>query len=197
MVLRGQYLERAALVPCGALTLEGLYHRGHRAPAVLCCPPAESGGMDSPTLAELAWACARTGHASLRFQHRGFGASTGARDPAGAVEDAEAALAHLAASVPGPLAVAGLGSGCTTALSLLRAHPEIGCGVLLVPDLPVDAEGLAARVLVLLPEEGAPISPECVRGATTRIVRGADGRLLRGLPELGRAAVAFLEAREP
>lgn len=195
MVLRGQYLERPALIPCGVLTLEGLYHRGRRPPALLCCPPVESGGMDSPPLAELAWACAGAGHASLRFQHRGFGASTGNRDPAGAIEDAEAALAHLAASIPGPVALAGLGTGCSTVLLLLRAHPEIDCGVLVVPGVPVDAEGLAARVLVLLPEEGEPNSSERVRGATTHVVRGADGRLLRGLPELGRAAVAFIEAR--
>lgn len=195
MVLSGQYLERPALISCGTLTLEGLYHRGRRAPALLCCPPVESGGMDSPPLAELAWACARAGHASLRFQYRGFGASDGVREPTAALEDAEAALAHLGATAHGPLAVAGLGSGCATALALVRTHPEVAYGVLLVPDIPVDADGLLAQVLVLLPENGAPIAIAHVRGAATQVIRGADRRFTRGLPELGRAAVAFLETR--
>ena len=47
MVLDGQFLERPALVACGELTLEGLYHRGRRGPALLVCPPLEGGGMDA------------------------------------------------------------------------------------------------------------------------------------------------------
>ncbi|MGB8932524.1 MAG: alpha/beta hydrolase, partial [Anaeromyxobacteraceae bacterium] len=81
MVVAGQFLERPALIPLdpgGGLTLEGLYHRGRRRPSLLVCPdPGAGGGMDAPAVAELAWASARSGHASLRFQHRGRGASQG------------------------------------------------------------------------------------------------------------------------
>lgn len=157
MVLRGQYLERPALVSCGPLVLEGLYHRGRRKPALLCCPPLDGGGMDAPVLAELAWACARAGHPSLRFQHRGCGASTGTRDPSRALDDAEAALEHLAATAPGPLAVAGLASGCNTVLALLRAHPEVCKGVLVAPRVLPDLAALSIPVLVVLP--GDPRDP--------------------------------------
>ncbi len=82
MVLPGQFLERPALVDAGGLTLDALYHRGAAPPAILLCPPLDAEGMDAPLLAELAWAAARAGHASLRFQHRGRGGSQGAFDPA-------------------------------------------------------------------------------------------------------------------
>src|SRR5512137_2830631 len=75
MVQAGQYLERPALVVAEGATLEALYHRGTRPPALLLCPPLRGPGMDEPLLAEIAWAAARDGRAALRFQHRGRGAS--------------------------------------------------------------------------------------------------------------------------
>ncbi|HQR30646.1 MAG TPA: alpha/beta hydrolase, partial [Anaeromyxobacteraceae bacterium] len=103
MVLPGQYLERPALVAAGDVTLEALYHRGRRPPALLICPSLDGEGMDAPLLAEVAWAAARAGHASLRFQHRGRGASQGAFDPSTIVDDALAALLHLREAA-GPVA---------------------------------------------------------------------------------------------
>lgn len=84
MVLPGQYLERPTLIArklsdSSAITLEGLYHRGKAAPAVLICSPHPQlgGSMDSPVVAELAWAVSRSEHASLRFNYQGVGASAG------------------------------------------------------------------------------------------------------------------------
>jgi len=197
MVLRGQYLERPALICCGELTLEGLWHRGPRPPGVLLCPPTDAAGMDAPPLAELAWACARAGHPSLRFQHRGFGASDGQRDPARALDDAEAALRHLAETAPGALAVVGLGSGCATALGLLDRHSELSRGVLLAPPTAPAPAG-AGRLLALLPAEGSPLGEEAVaRALGTRgrveVVAGADPLFRSGLPRAAAIAVAFLE----
>ena len=101
-MLPGQVLERPALVDAGEVTLEGLSHRGARAPPLLLCPP-EGSGMEAPALAELAWASARAGHASLRFQHRGVGASQGSPDPARRLDDAEAAFRHLRESTSSSL----------------------------------------------------------------------------------------------
>jgi alpha/beta superfamily hydrolase len=198
VVLAGQYLERPAVIPCGSFALEGLFHRGRRPPALLLCPPVGEAGMDAPPLAELAWACSRGGHASLRFQHRGIGASGGPRAPSRAAEDAEAALAHLAATVPGPLAVAGLGSGCETALAILGAHREIGLGLLLAPARVPEAAGVEASLLALLPEEGSPVELGEVARALGRrgralAIPGADAVFRSGLPALGKAAVEFLE----
>lgn len=196
MVLAGQFLERPALIPCGELVLEGLYHRGGRAPALLLCPPVEESGMDAPPLAELAWAAARAGHASLRFQHRGRGASGGEPDVAQALADAEAALDHLAESAPGPLAVCGLWSGCATALTLLRHRPGLRGAVLLAPAALPASEPMERRILVLLPEEGAALDEAALRaalpGAEVQWLAGADARFQAGLPQAARRAVAFL-----
>lgn len=199
MVLAGQFLERPALVDAGGLVLEALYHRGERRPALLVCPPTgPGGGMDAAAVAELAWAAARAGHPSLRFQHRGVGASQGFPDPARVLDDAEAALAHLAATVGARVALAGLAGGCDTALGLARVHPEIERVALVAPAAPPAPPLPPARVLVLLPgeraaEAGAFAGALGDRGAVE--VVGADALFRSGLPQLGRAVLAFVTAR--
>ncbi len=204
MVMAGQYLERPALVDAGGVTLEGLYHRGRRAPPLLLCPPlGEGGGMDAPPLAEMAWAAARAGHASLRFNHRGCGASQGRSDPARALEDAEAARRHLAeTSQRGRVAIAALASGCATALALARARPEIARLVLVAAAVP-PVEAVGAAALVLLPklshagvrraweEAVAPV------GGRVEMVPGADAFFRVGLPLVGRRAVEWIERHGP
>src|SRR3954466_7265194 len=75
MVLPGQYLERSVVIG----DLDALYHRGRRdPPCVIASPhPAMGGSMVSPVIAELAWALSRAGHATMRFNYRGVGASHG------------------------------------------------------------------------------------------------------------------------
>lgn len=202
MVMSGQYLERPAVIDAGDVTLEGLYHRGRRAPPLLLCPPlGEGGGMDAPPLAEMAWAAARAGHASLRFNHRGRGASQGTSDPARALDDAEAARRHLEeTSRHGRVAVAGLGSGCATALALARSRPDIARLVLVAPASPPPG-AVGPVVLALLPE----LSHAVVRrdweevvtpmGGRVEIVPGADALFRVGLPLVGRRAVEWIERR--
>jgi alpha/beta superfamily hydrolase len=197
MVLAGQFLERPALVEAGGLVLEGLYHRGSRRPSLLVCPaPGAGGGMDAPAVAELAWAAARAGHASLRFNHRGVRASQGDPDPARALDDARAALAHLAATARPQVAIAGVAAGCATAAALAL---EARAALLLVgPDaLPPAVEGL--RALAVVPEQGSPVAVADLAAALgphgrVEVVPGADPRWLAGLPALGRLAAAFLAA---
>jgi alpha/beta superfamily hydrolase len=199
MVLAGQYLERPALVEAGGVVLEALYHRGDRRPGLLVCPPiGPGGGMDAAPVAELAWAAARAGHPSLRFQHRGVGASQGEPDPAHALDDAEAALRHLAATTGSHIALAGLAGGCDTALALARVHPEVERVVLISPPLAPAAPLPAARVLVVLPEARAGEAARCAaslgaRGAV-EVVDGADALFRSGLPQLGRAAISWIGA---
>lgn len=154
--------------------------------------------MDAPPVAELAWACARAGHPSLRFQHRGRGASQGEAGPTTAVEDALAALHHLLETAPGSVAVAGVGDGCETALDLARGHPEIGRVVLVAPRRPPRAEGVRAGVLAILPAEGGPTHGElsAALGSAGRVevIPGADARFLTGLPAVGKLAVEWIRA---
>ncbi len=200
MVLAGQYLERPALVDAGGLVLEALYHRGERRPALLVCPPTgPGGGMDAAPVAELAWAAARAGHPSLRFQHRGVGASQGDADPARTLDDAEAALRHLALTAGSRIAIAALGAGCDTALALARVHLEVERVALVAPPIPAVGALPAARLLVVLPEEraaeaaamAAPLGP----GGAVEVVAGADALFRSGLPQLGRAVIAWVTAR--
>jgi pimeloyl-ACP methyl ester carboxylesterase len=199
VVLPGQYLERPTLVDVDGVTLEALYHRGERPPALLLCPPLGGEGMDAPLLAELAWAAAREGHASLRFQHRGRGASQGAPDHAMAVVDALAALEHLRETA-GPLLVAvGLGSGCGTALRVAE-RAGLRRAVLLAPEeAPPVPPGLS--VLVLLPEAFSGPSAAALAaagapgGGRVEVVEGVDPAFRAGLPGMARRAVSFVGSR--
>lgn len=201
MVLPGQYLERPALVPCGDLVLEGLSHRGARPPALLVCPPTgPGGGMDAPLVAEVAWATARGGHPSLRFQHRGVGGSQGTPSPGRWLEDALAAFDHLAAGAPGPVAVAGVAGGCAVALGVARARPVSGVA-LLAPSAASHLAGLDALgrpALLVLPERGAAVAPGAAGAllpgglGRVEVVAGADAAFRAGLPRAGRAVAAWL-----
>jgi alpha/beta superfamily hydrolase len=197
VVQRGEFLERATVIACGELSLDGLYHRGERGPAVLICPPTgPGGGMDAPPVEELAWACAQASLPSLRFQHRGVGASTGAADPSAALQDARAALEHLQESGGvARLGVAGVGSGCATALALARSSGHVQALVLAAPAEPPDLTGLVTRTLVLVPEHGGLAMPALEHPSRVEVVPEADPLFRRGLPALGRAAVAFLGQR--
>jgi len=202
MVLPGQYLERPALVDAGDALLEGLFHRGRRRPALLICPPAGEGGMDAPSVAELAWAAATAGHASLRFQHRGLGASTGRPDPVRALDDALAAWRHLAETVglagaPRAVAVVGVASGCATAAALARARPVAGLALVSPAAWPA-LDGFDGPLLLVLPERGAALDAAAVRAGLpsgrgrVEIIPGAEPGFLAGLPLVGRSVSDWL-----
>jgi hypothetical protein len=196
MVQPGQYLERPALVVAEGATLEALYHRGTRPPALLLCPPLRGPGMDEPLLAEVAWAAARDGRASLRFQHRGRGASQGAFDPLRLGEDALAALAHLRETAGPLVAVVGLSTGCATAIEVAE-RGGLRKLVLADPDaVPVVPPGV--RVLVLLPEAGARVAPGAAAAAVAagegrvEVVAGADAGFQVGIARAAALAVGWV-----
>jgi hypothetical protein len=199
MVQPGQYLERPALVAAEGATLEALYHRGSRPPALLLCPPLRGPGMDEPLLAEIAWAAARDGRASLRFQHRGRGASQGTFDPGRAVEDALSALAHLRETAGPLVAVVGLSTGCATAIEVAE-RAGLRRMVLVDPDaVPVVPPAVAA--LVLLPEAGARVGAdagaEAVAAGNGRVevVAGADAGFTVGIARAAALAVGWISGK--
>ncbi len=151
--------------------------------------------MDAAPVAELAWAAARAGHPSLRFQHRGVGASQGEADPARRLDDAEAALRHLAETAGPRVAIAGVGGGCLTALRLALAHPEIARVALVAPEAPPTPPLPAASLLVLLPEDRASEAGALGALGQVEVIAGTDRLLRAGLPALGRAVLAWITAR--
>ena len=124
MVLKGQFLERATVIPVGTVVLDGVSHRGTRTPALVVVPPtpAEGGGMDHVAGAELAYAASAAGFPTLRFNFRGIGASQGERGHGEALlEDALAAVAQAKENVRGgPVVVASIAGGAEVAVALLR-----------------------------------------------------------------------------
>jgi hypothetical protein len=200
MVSRGQYLERPALVPVGGLVLEGLWHRGQKAPPVLVLPPPpEAGSMDHVVCAELAWAAARAGRPVLRFNFRGVGASQGARgDGASRLEDAGGALRLLrenAATVE--VAVAAVGESAVTALGLAGDHPGIVAVALVSPPPGVVAARPEVPLLCIVGEDepgrAGLVAAVAEAGGRVEVVPGTDARFQRNLPEVGRLALRWLE----
>lgn len=229
MVLPGQYLERPTLVrretAGGAVALDALYHRGTKPPALLVCAPHPllGGSMDSPVVAEIAWAATRRGHATLRFNYQGVGASGGARHTdahplsgprplsalAEEIADASAAAGHLAETVgrgrPAGVAAAGYSFGAAVALGLALQLPAIEHLVLVAPPTRLFDFSAVARVdrplLIVHGSEDPLVDPGLAgwlsTGARCRVdvLEESDHALTRGLTEVGRRVAQWLDER--
>jgi alpha/beta superfamily hydrolase len=201
MVLEGQFLERAALIPSGKWVLEGLWHRGTREPPLLILPPLPGeGSMEHPLLAELAWAAARGGHPSLRFNFRGVGASQG--DSAGErtlLEDAEAALQSLCESAGASrVGVVTLGSSAALAGRLAQKNKAVAGLAWVAPEglRPKDVTSSSVPLLWLAPKATGAL-PKGLKAALDRRAGGfestdLDARFTKGLPQVGRRVVDWL-----
>jgi alpha/beta superfamily hydrolase len=203
MVTKGQFLERPTLIPVGKEVLEGLSHRGSLRPPLLILPPApKEGGMDHVVGAELSWAAASAGHATLRFNYRGVGASQGTQgDLDSLIGDAEAAIAVLEENVGAPgVALAAIGSSAAVALSLLGRTRSIE-GITLVSPAsisPSDLIRLEHPLLVVLGEKDDQLPRVALSaavtevGGTVEVVGDADRHFTKNLPMVGKAVTAWL-----
>ncbi|WP_375758318.1 alpha/beta hydrolase [Corallococcus exercitus] len=206
MVQKGQFLERSTLIPVGSdgAVMEGTVHRGQKSPPLLILPPRpeEGGGMDHVVAAELAFAVARAGFPTLRFNHRGVGASQGVRGTGGAlVEDAEAAM-RVALENAGTtaLAVASLHGGARVALALQERHPAVGGLCLVAPDVdPLSLVRLSCPLLVIVGAEDTRVPRAALAAAVAEaggdleVIDDAGATFHRNLPQVGRAAAAWLQ----
>jgi alpha/beta superfamily hydrolase len=150
--------------------------------------------MELPMVAELAWALHRAGHATIRFNPRGLGASQGELGGhATHVADSKAALALLLETEQAPqAAIVAVGEGALVGLELARAGACAGL-VLVAPPLELAAALVAGAtppppMHVLLAQDVA--WPKMV--ASVEHIEHADAAFLRGLPALGKAAAAFV-----
>ena len=203
MVTKGQYLERATLIPVGDEVMEGLSHRGEHHPPLLIAPPApdEGGGMDHVVAAEVAWASATSGHATLRFNFRGVGASQGKRGGA-LLPDLEAALRALIQNTECTApAVLSIGGSAPALLELAARHPALG-GIALVNPARIRPEELLRLSVPLLAvaAEGYTHLPRAAlaaavaeAGGTFHLVASADTAFTRNLNEVGRLISHWLQ----
>ena len=212
MVLPGQYLERSLVVG----DLDALYHRGRRDPpcAIASPHPALGGSMVSPVIAELAWALTRAGHATLRFNYRGVGASRGvSRHPANSlrigevgdeVADLSQIIEQLLATTRAESACAiGYSFGARVALEAAR-DPRVSQLVLVAPpNRLADFSALASvekPLLVLCAHHDSFCDRAALRlpeGARLDVIPHSDHFFGRGLTEMGKAVAAFLRGDRP
>jgi alpha/beta superfamily hydrolase len=198
----------AGLVDATA-ALEGIYQAGEgpdAAGAVIAPPhPLYGGSLESPVVAELAYACARAGIASVRFNWRGVGASAGelSGEPADADADYAAAVDYLAETVTGPLLASGYSFGAAAAVRAAARTPRIRRLVLVAPPpslLDPRAFGtFPGRVLLVAGgrDELAPASglEPLVDGEARRaleVIPEADHFFMDGLSTLGRVVGEWL-----
>ena len=178
----------------------------------LCHPhPLYGGDMENPVVVRAAEVCRDTGLATLRFDFRGVGASTGQHDEGrGALDDLAAALDHLASVLPpgGALAALGYSFGATIAGRVAMRRPLAGVA-LIAPALAMkalaDLDGLASvpgGPILLVAGTADPYCPRealerlgrAVPRATVRTIEGADHFFFGKLFPLGETVGAW--ARE-
>ncbi|MGH7323667.1 MAG: alpha/beta hydrolase [Candidatus Rokuibacteriota bacterium] len=173
--------------------------------------PLYGGDMDNPVVVRVAEVCADLGFATLRFNFRGVGASTGTHGGGDAEErDVEAALTHLREilGVSRPLALAGYSFGATIAARVatrrgagsdLAGLALIAPPVAMVGDAPFLAlAGLAAPLLVVAgsqdqycPAEALAELTRRLPRATVSIIEGANHFFFGKLFLLGEAVAGW------
>lgn len=205
--------ERMVAIPrpgAEGASLEGIFVRGapgNESGAIVAPPhPLYGGSMESPVVNELAWACARCGMASLRFNWRGVGASSGAAsgEAEDAAQDVAAARAHMEATVPGPLVMAGYSFGAAAALQAAAGSSRVERLVLVAPPPALLGPGAFGALgprhsLVLVGELDGVAPPQAlanaleeVAGSELVVIPQADHFFGAGLAELGRRAAEWL-----
>jgi alpha/beta superfamily hydrolase len=203
--------EKMVAIALGASgdSLEGSFlagASGDERGALIAPPhPLYGGSLESPVVAELAFACHSLGIASLRFNWRGVGASAG--EPSGdeAVADADyaAALAHLADTVPGALYACGYSFGSAAAVRAAERSPRVRRLVLIAPPpgliAPARIAALRARSLVVAGDQDRFVPLAALQGplagagqVTLRVLPGVDHFFGTGLAALGREVREWL-----
>jgi hypothetical protein len=130
------------MIPAGMLQLEAHLREPKESPrgaAVVCHPhPVYGGTMDNKVVYRAAKAAVEAGFATLRFNFRGVGRSTGKHDQgAGEQEDAAAALRWLEGRYPAlGLAMIGYSFGAWVGLRAAHSAPRVNALVGL--GLPLD-----------------------------------------------------------
>jgi alpha/beta superfamily hydrolase len=177
----------------------------------LCHPhPLYGGDMENPVVVRAAEVCGEAGLATLRFDFRGVGASTGQHDEGrGEQDDLGAALDHLAGLLPPGAAMAALGYsfGATIAARVAMRRPLAGLA-LVAPALAMkalaDLDGLGtiqAPILIVAgttdsycPADALARLGSAVPRASVRTIEGADHFFFGKLFPLGEAVQGW--ARE-
>lgn len=202
-----------ALAVAPGITLDGRLGLPDRVlgGVALCHPhPLYGGDMENPVVIRAAEVCRDAGLATLRFNFRGVGSSTGTHDEGrGEQDDLEAAVDHLAKTLPAGarVAVAGYSFGAAVAGRVTLRRPVAGAA-LIAPALAMAAladlgdlarfEGplliVAGTADTYCPTDALERLGAAAPRATVRTVAGADHFFFGKLFPLGEIVGAW--ARE-
>lgn len=185
--------------------------RGARGGIVVCHPhPLYGGDMENPVVVRAVEVAAELALATVRFNFRGVGGSTGAHGGGEAEQrDLRAALAHLRAAVATPAVLAGYSFGSLVAADVAAGSdvdglaliaPPIGLGPsrglpALPPHLPL-AVVVGSRDEYCPPDATARLRSDLPTARVT-VIDGADHFFFGKLFPLGEALREWLERALP
>jgi alpha/beta superfamily hydrolase len=182
---------------------------------VICHPhPLYGGDMDNPVVVRLVEVSNALGLATVRFNFRGTGQSTGVHGHGDAERhDVEAARERLASLVGAgrPLVLAGYSFGAAVVAEVAAGHADLAGVALVAPPLarldPARLAGLdrlGAGLLVvagsgdeICPPESLARLREATPRATFHVIEGANHFFFGKLYPLGEAVAAWARARIP
>jgi uncharacterized protein len=168
--------------------------------------PLYGGNMDNPVVVEIAKACAAEGLATLRFNFRGVGRSTGSHDGGRAEQnDVTTALDHLTALLgSGAVAAAGYSFGAMVTAAVGATRTDLLGLALVAPPLGrvgrrLDGlDGVATPLVIIAGDQDDYCPPEVladvareVPAAAIRVIEGANHFFVDDLQALGAAVRAW------
>lgn len=210
IMTRGEERAVTVSVPPGDLVLDALYvasdGEAQRGAVVAPPHPLYGGSMENPVVTELGFACARAECASLRFNWRGVGASSGtpSGEIADAVADYRAALDQLLETVSGPITAAGYSFGAVSAVGAAASCERVRELLLVAPPpamIERDAFRDDQRVLFLVGEHDNIASAEALEALAATLpaarcvtIPDTDHFFGSGLGAIGKEASRWLGA---
>ena len=205
--------RRVTLAVAEGIALEGrlAVPEGAAAGVALCHPhPLYGGDMENPVVVRVAEVCQEARLATLRFNFRGVGASTGGHDEGrGEQDDLRAALAHLEGALPAGARIGAVGYsfGATVTARVAGATPLAGVA-LIAPPLAIrgldhlgDLAALGGPVLIVAgtadqycPADALARLAQTLPKAIVRTVDGADHFFFGKLYPLGEIVGTWAHA---
>jgi alpha/beta superfamily hydrolase len=197
----GASLEARAAKPPGA-----------RGGVVVCHPhPLHGGDMDNPVVIRVVEVCAELGLATLRFNFRGVGSSTGTHGNGFAErDDVETALRHLGGALPtaAMVALVGYSFGAMVAAHVATGHPALAGLSLVAPPLGFEGVSLPPALAAFsgplavvagtrdeyCPQAALEALPGLLPNARLMIVEGANHFFFGKLFPLGETVAAWARA---
>jgi hypothetical protein len=163
--------------------------------------------MDSPVVARMVEVCTSRGLATLRFNFRGVGGSTGRHDDGrGEQDDVRASLAHLEAALGAGarVALAGYSFGAAIAAAVAATAPVAGLALVAPPMRLAEVHlprGITGPLLVVVgaedqycPAAALETLRAALPAATVIVLEGADHFFFGSLAALGDAVGAWADA---